>query len=205
VIAALAATLLFAWLAMEVARGNTMGFDLAVRSGIHSWSSPPLTHALQGITMLGAPGFLIPLGLLLAVTLIWRRRARAAVALAVAAIGGEILNEVLKLAFHRTRPEAFFGLAQPEHFSFPSGHAMVSTCFYGALAATLAAGSPRRAAYWALGIAPPLLIGFSRVYLGVHYPTDVLAGYAGAIVWLIVLFRLDQKVPKRIDPRTIVK
>jgi membrane-associated phospholipid phosphatase len=186
--------------------------------------------------MLGAPGFLIPLGLLLAATLVWRRRARAAVALAAAAIGGEILSAVLKVVFHRTRPGAFFGLAQPEHYSFPSGHAMVSTCFYGALAAILVASSPRRApaptdvvvyrarkldapgsarvskrtlatvesrvrlayargsrrkaAYWALGIAPPLLIGFSRVYLGVHYSTDVLAGYLGAIVWLVVLFRL---------------
>jgi membrane-associated phospholipid phosphatase len=191
---------------------------------------------MQGITMLGAPGFLIPLGLLLAATLVWRRRARAAVALAAAAIGGEILSAVLKVVFHRTRPGAFFGLAQPEHYSFPSGHAMVSTCFYGALAAILVASSPRRApaptdvvvyrarkldapgsarvskrtlatvesrvrlayargsrrkaAYWALGIAPPLLIGFSRVYLGVHYSTDVLAGYLGAIVWLVVLFRL---------------
>jgi undecaprenyl-diphosphatase len=224
---------------MQVTHGNTMGFDLAVRGAIHSWASPLLTRVMQGVTELGAPGFLIPLGLLLAATLIWRRRARAAVALAAAAIGGEILNAILKVVFHRTRPEAFFGLAQPEHYSFPSGHAMVSTCFYGALAAILVASSPRRApaldppgtarvskrtlatgessvrlAYargsgrsfsWALGIAAPLLIGLSRVYLGVHYPTDVLAGYLGAIAWLIVLFRLDRKVPKRIDPRTIVK
>jgi undecaprenyl-diphosphatase len=191
VIAALAAALLFAWLAMEVTHGNTIGFDLAVRGAIHSWSSPLLTGAMQGITMLGAPGFLIPLGLLLAAILIWRRRARAAVALAAAAIGGEILNAILKVVFHRTRPESFFGLAQPEHFSFPSGHAMVSTCFYGALAAILAAGSPRNAGYWALGTAAPLLIGFSRVYLGVHYPTDVLAGYAAGIVWLSFLFHFS--------------
>jgi undecaprenyl-diphosphatase len=89
-------------------------------------------------------------------------------------------------------------LPQPEHYSFPSGHAMASVCFYGSLAAILAAGSARRAACWAFGIAAPLIIGFSRVYLGVHYPTDVLAGYAAAIVWLTILFRVDRQIPKRL-------
>jgi undecaprenyl-diphosphatase len=202
VIAALAAALFFAWLASEVARGNTMGFDLAVRGAVHSWASPWLTDAMRGVSELGEPGFVIPLGLLLAAMLIWRRRARAAVTLAAAAIGGECLNAILKASFHRARPEAFFGLHQPEHYSFPSGHAMVSVCFYGSLAAILAAGSARSAAYWAFGIATPLIIGFSRVYLGVHYPTDVLAGYAAAIVWLTILFRLDRRIPKRLPPVT---
>jgi undecaprenyl-diphosphatase len=205
VIAALAAALFFAWLASQVAHGNTMGFDLAVRGAVHSWASPMLTRAMRGASELGEPGFVIPLGLLLAAMLIWRRRARSAVTLAAAAIGGECLNAILKASFHRARPEAFFGLPQPEHYSFPSGHAMASVCFYGALAAILAAGSGRSAAYWAFGIAAPLIIGFSRVYLGVHYPTDVLAGYAAAIVWLTVLFRVDRKIPKRLPPSTIVK
>ena len=177
-----------------------MGFDLAVRGAVHSWASPLLTRAMRGVSELGEPGFAIPLGLLLAAILIWRGRARSAVTLAAAAVGGEVLNAILKAIFHRPRPEAFFGLPQPEHYSFPSGHAMVSVCFYGALAAILAAGGARGAAYWALGIAAPLVIGFSRVYLGVHYPTDVLAGYAAAIVWLTILFRLDRNVPKRLPP-----
>jgi membrane-associated phospholipid phosphatase len=205
VIVALAAALFFAWTAMQVARGDSMGFDLAVRGAIHSGASPLLTRSLRGVTLLGEPWFLILLGLLLAVILIRRGRARAAVALAAAALGGEILNAILKQIFRRARPEAFFGFPQPLDYSFPSGHAMVSTCFFVALAAALAAGSPRKAVYWALGVAAPLLIGFSRVYLGVHYPTDVLAGYAAGILWLTALFYLDRKVPKRIDPRTIVK
>ena len=65
-IAALAALLFFAWLASEVARGNAMGFDMAVRGAVHSWASPALTHAMRGATRLGEPWFLIPLGLLLA-------------------------------------------------------------------------------------------------------------------------------------------
>lgn len=186
-------------------RGNTIGFDLAVRAAIHSWASPPLTYVMRGITLLGEPWFVIPLGLLLSVFLIRRGRARAAVALACSAAGGEMINAILKTIFHRPRPEAFFGFPQPYYYSFPSGHAMVSVSFYSALAAILAAAGARKAAYWAFGTATPLLIGFSRVYLGVHYPSDVLAGYAAGIVWLVILFRLDKKVPKRISPPTIVK
>ena len=196
----MAAALFFAWLASEVARGNTMGFDLAVRGAVHTWASPALTHAMRGVTRLGESWFLIPLGLLLAVILIRRGRARAAVALGAAAAGSELLNAMLKAIFHRVRPDAFFGFPQPENYSFPSGHAMTSACFYGALAVVLAGGSARKAIYWAGGVAAPLLIGLSRVYLGVHYPTDVLAGYAAAIVWLTILFRLDRNVPRRLPP-----
>jgi membrane-associated phospholipid phosphatase len=109
--------------------------------------------------------------------------------LTAAPIGAEILDQFLKAIFHRARPEAFFGFPQPENYSFPSGHAFASACFYCALAATLSAGSARKAVYWAGGVAASLLIGLSRVYLGVHYPTDVLAGYAAAVVWLPVVFR----------------
>lgn len=188
-IAALAAVF-FAWLASEVSRGNTMGFEMAIRSAVHSWASPALTNAMLGVTSLGEPWFLIPLGLLLAAVLARRGRRHAAIALAAAAVGGQLLDQILKAAFHRVRPDAFFGLPQPENYSFPSGHAMASTCFYGALAAILAAGGARKAVCWAVGAAAPLLIGFSRVYLGVHYPTDVLGGYAAAIVWLMIVFRV---------------
>jgi undecaprenyl-diphosphatase len=190
VIAALAAAVFFAWLAIEVAGGNTMGFDMAVRDAVHRWASPTLTHAMRGVTRLGEAWFLIPLGLLLAAILVRRGRTRSAIALASAAVGAEVWVQMLKAIVQRVRPDAFFGLPQPENYSFPSGHAMTSACFYGALAAILAAGSARKAVYWAGGVAAPLLIGFSRVYLGVHYPTDVLAGYAAAIVWLTIIFHL---------------
>jgi undecaprenyl-diphosphatase len=189
VIAALAAALLFAWLAMEVTHGNTIGFDLAVRGAIHSWSPPLLTRAMRGATQLGEPWFLIPLGLLLAAILVRRGRTRAALVLTAAPIGAEILDQLLKVIFHRARPDAFFDFPQPENYSFPSGHAFASACFYGALAAILAANRARKAIYWAGAVAASLSIGFSRVYLGVHYPTDVLAGYAAAVVWLTIVFR----------------
>jgi undecaprenyl-diphosphatase len=195
VIAALAAALLFAWLAVEVSRGNTMAFDLAVRAAVHSWASPSLTYAMRGASMIGQSWFLIPLNLLLAWILGRRGRSAAAITLVVASIGSEAVDQALKAIFRRTRPEAFFGLPQPENYSFPSGHAMTSACFYGALAAILATGGARKAAAWFLAAVTASLIGFSRVYLGVHYPTDVLAGYAAAIAWLTIVFRFFPPQP----------
>src|SRR5262249_32475001 len=118
-LAAAATVLLFGWLAGEVLRGETLRFDLAVRDAIHSWASPLLTRAMQGVTQLGSFYFLFPLGLILAWRLAEAGRKRAAVLLAVAAIGAEALNEILKLVFHRMRPEAFFGLREPITYSFP--------------------------------------------------------------------------------------
>jgi undecaprenyl-diphosphatase len=189
VTAALFAALFFAWLAVEAPSGRTMGFDLAVRGAVHAWASPHFTYAVVGVTMLGEPWVVIPLGLLLALVMARRGRAYAAITLAVAPIGGQWLDQILKAIFHRARPDAFFGWPQPESYSFPSGHAMASTCFYGAVAAILAAGAAHKAAYRAFGAGMPLLIGFSRVYLGVHYPTDVLAGWAAGVVWLTFVLR----------------
>jgi undecaprenyl-diphosphatase len=194
VIVALVALLFFAWLAVEVSRGNTMGFDLAVRAAVHSWASQYLTYAMRGASAIGESWFLIPLGLLLSALLLRRGRRRAAIGLAVAAVGAEMLDQILKAIFHRVRPDAFFGLPQPETYSFPSGHAMVSTCFYGALAAILATGGARKAVYWVFGIGTPMVIGFSRVYLGVHYPSDVLAGWAAGVVWLTAVLRFSPQV-----------
>jgi len=108
----------------------------------------------------------------------------------VAALGAEALDQIMKLLFDRPRPEPFFGLASPITHSFPSGHAMVSCCFFGVLAMILAAREPSRARRISIFAAAAILValmGFSRVYLGFHYPTDVLAGYAAAVVWLAVV------------------
>jgi len=97
-------------------------------------------------------------------------------------LGAELLSQFLKLGFHRARPEPFFGLATPASYSFPSGHAMVGTVFY----LTLAVLTTRRPIIRAGTVVFVGLIGYSRIYMGVHYPTDVLAGYAAAVVWLSI-------------------
>jgi undecaprenyl-diphosphatase len=114
-------------------------------------------------------------------------RKRAAIVFLIAAAGGEALDATLKVLFRRARPEVFFGYTAPSTYSFPSGHAMLSACFYGVLAAVIAQrleSRAQRAAVWIAAAVTAATIGLSRIYLGVHYPSDVLAGYAAAIVWV---------------------
>jgi undecaprenyl-diphosphatase len=112
-----------------------------------------------------------------------------AIALAAAMAGAIILDNSIKYAFHRVRPLPFFGIA-PETYSFPSGHVLFSSCFYGTLACILAPGFQSivsRVAIWAMAALLVSGIGFSRIYLGVHYPTDVIGGLLVATFWISAL------------------
>jgi undecaprenyl-diphosphatase len=193
-LAAALALVLFVWLAREVMRGDAMRLDTPIRNAVHARSSPPLTAMMRGVSLVGSEFGLAPLGIILFWWLMAAGRRRAAVVFAAAALGAEALDQIMKLLFHRPRPEPFFGLTSPVTHSFPSGHAMESCCFFGVLAVILAArGAPwarshtRRVAIFAAAALLVGLMGFSRVYLGFHYPTDVLAGYAAAVVWLAVV------------------
>ena len=175
-----------------------MRLDTPIRNAVHVRSSPPLTAMMRGVSLLGSEVVLVPLGVILVWWLLAAGRRRAAVVFAAAALGAEALDQIMKLLFDRPRPEPFFGLASPVTHSFPSGHAMVSCCFFGVLAAILAArGAPwarsrlKRMAIFAAAALLVGLMGFSRVYLGFHYPTDVLSGYAAAVIWLAVVRAVD--------------
>jgi undecaprenyl-diphosphatase len=181
------ALILFTWLALDVTRGDAMRLDMSIRNAVHARSSPAVTILMRGMSLVGSEVVLAPLGVILAWWLVAAKRRRAAVVFGVAALGGEAIDQILKLLFDRPRPEPFFGFAAPVTHSFPSGHAMVSCCFFGVLAVILAARQPSRARRIAIFAVAALLvasIGFSRVYLGFHYPTDVLGGYAAAVIWL---------------------
>jgi undecaprenyl-diphosphatase len=180
--AAVGGLLVFAMLAYRLVRGEAIGFDLPVRAAVHGWAFPALTDAMRLITMLGSEYFLLPL----AAILVWRWEMRgqhhAAYLLVAASLSAEAAVQLLKALIHRPRPELFFGLAPAETYSFPSGHAFVPAVFFGILAGILAAGTGWRVAVFAMAA----LLGFSRVYLGYHYPSDVMAGWALAVVWLAV-------------------
>jgi undecaprenyl-diphosphatase len=186
VVVALAALVLFASLAYAVMQGDTVAFDAVVRNAVHAASFPALTYAMRGISDLGEAAFLVVLGIMIAWRLVSLGRRRQAVFFAIAALGAELIDQALKFWIQRPRPDVFFG-PQPLNYSFPSGHALVSCCFYLAVAEILIDDQwsrARKMAVWTLAILLIGLIGLSRVYLGVHYPTDVLGGYAAAIVWL---------------------
>lgn len=182
-----AALVFLGWLTRVVLAGESMRFDTAVRDAIHAWASAPLTYAMVGVTQLGEAPVLVALGILVVWRLAAQRRRRAALIFVVACVGAEVLSEILKLVFRRPRPEAFFGFVEPVTYSFPSGHSVMSACFYGVVAAILTTrmeSRGRKIAIWAGAAFLAVAIGFSRVYLGVHYMSDVLAGYAAAAIWI---------------------
>jgi len=180
--AAVAGLLVFGAIAYPLLRGEAIGFDLPVRAAIHGWASPALTAVMRLITTLGSEYFLLPLGAILVWHLEKRGARQAAYLLVAGSLSAEAVLQLLKALIHRPRPELFFGLVHAETYSFPSGHAFVPAVFFGILAGILTAGAPWRVAVVALAA----LLGFSRVYLGYHYPSDVIAGWALAVVWLAV-------------------
>jgi undecaprenyl-diphosphatase len=183
---------LFAWLGNEMLAGDTLRFDNAVRSWVHQFASPAMTRAMTIITHLGSRGILIQLVIAFIVfaKLRWRR---AALWLAITMAGALLLEVTLKWAYHRPRPVAFFGVV-PNSYSFPSGHALTSLCFYGVMAGLLSArikSLPWRIALWTAAVLLIIAIGLSRIYLGVHYPSDVVAGYLAATVWVTAVIVFD--------------
>jgi undecaprenyl-diphosphatase len=180
--AAVAGLRVFGAMAYPLVRGEAIGFDLPVRAAIHGWAFPALTAAMRLITTLGSEYFLLPLGAILVWRLAKRGARQAAYLLVAGSLSAEAVLQLLKALIHRPRPELFFGLMPAETYSFPSGHAFVPAVFFGILAGILAAGARWRAAVVALAA----LLGLSRVYLGYHYPSDVVAGWALAVVWLAV-------------------
>jgi undecaprenyl-diphosphatase len=115
------------------------------------------------------------------------RQAHAALLVAVSVIGGSILSNLLKTFFDRPRPE-FSTITEALSASFPSGHAMLSAVTYLTLGALLARLSPRlevKAFFYGVAVVLTVLVGISRVLLGVHYPSDVLAGWALGAAWAL--------------------
>jgi undecaprenyl-diphosphatase len=184
---ALGALFFFVWIAGEMLNGDTVQFDSAVTSAIHKYATPQLTTLMKALTIFGSSVVMTPLSIVTLVLCYMRREFHALKTL-TATFGGALLLEfLLKLAFHRARPVPFFDLPTPASFSFPSGHALFSFCFFVGIAALLSPQLARREAKLALWVATIVLvlgIGVSRIYLGVHYPSDVLAGYAAGIVWV---------------------
>jgi undecaprenyl-diphosphatase len=184
---------LFAWIAEDVTHDRTRKFDAAVREYVHSYASPGLTRTMIALSFIGGDGIAISAVAAMGIFL-WIRWYRAAIWLLTTIAGAAVLSVSLKYAFHRPRPVPFFGRL-PHTFSFPSGHSLFSFCFYGVLAGLLAdrVKSPVvRGVVWAFAAALVASIGLSRIYLGVHYPSDVVAGYLTATLWVSTMVVVDR-------------
>jgi undecaprenyl-diphosphatase len=186
-LAAAAALMLFTWLGREVLEGEALTLDVTGRTMAQAWASPALTAVMVGASFYGGPVVLIPAALVAALAFFVHGWQRGALLVVLTVAGAALLNWLLKLSFGRTRPEAFFDYPLPGSPSFPSGHALYVASIIGGMAALLAARLKHgalRVGVWSAAVFLILLVGFSRVYLGVHYPSDVLAGYSIAIIWV---------------------
>jgi len=185
VLAALSTWAFFA-IADEVPeRGWMVRADAAVTAWLQTHGTELGESIFVWISFLGAQ-VLATLLLIVAVTLLVRRDWRQLAVLAVTCGGGALLNVALKQAFHRTRP-SFASEFAVTSWSFPSGHAMDSLIAYGLLAYWLQRRFPQRRGLILAGAAALIfVIGYARIYLGVHYLSDVVAGYSAGGVWLAV-------------------
>jgi undecaprenyl-diphosphatase len=187
---AILALIFFGWLADEALEGDARAFDDATRAAVHQFASPLMTAIMRGFSFVGSTIALSVGTIFVVVRFVMRKWKREARLFALTMIGAGLLNITLKLAFKRPRPVPFFNLSPPETYSFPSGHSLTSAVFFGALAAILTARIKSRRVrivIWIVGVGMFLLIGLSRIYLGVHYTTDVIAGFVAALIWILVV------------------
>jgi membrane-associated phospholipid phosphatase len=195
----------FAWIFGGVAEDVVTGDPLTrVDRHVSLWfeyhTTPLLTDGMRLVTQLG--GWRIVTGLTTAIGLhfAWRRCRYGLIALVLVVPGGAVLGEALRQAFHRARPHWEHPLVQLATASFPSGHAMNATTLYGFLAVCLIVTLEswgHRLAVALSASALVLLIGVSRVYLGAHYPSDVLGGISAGLVWLAVCLTAVEATRRR--------
>ncbi|MDO8554974.1 MAG: phosphatase PAP2 family protein [bacterium] len=174
-----------------------MFYELSIINFIQTFRSPFLDKIMETVTIFGAWRTMLPVVILIVLYFFWKKRASYAVALAVSTGLGELIVLILKNLIQRPRPNIANVLITANDFSFPSGHSFVAVSFYGLMAYFLFRLSKtklQKIASVGLGILVILSIGFSRIYLGAHWPTDVLGSYviAGALVAVIISF-LERK------------
>lgn len=193
---------ILAELSDEVLEQEAFAIDKTILLAIHQLAHPVLDTIMIGITRLGDPKTVVPLGLIVFMLLLWKKHYLEARFFALDAFGGAVLSYFLKLAFSKQRPQLWESAINEMTFSYPSGHALGSVVLYGFLSYLIASLYPRyaRPAY-SIGVLLTVLIGFSRLYLGVHWPTDIVGGYAIGILWITIcisLLRLQKLKQSRV-------
>ncbi|HSS99208.1 MAG TPA: phosphatase PAP2 family protein [Terriglobales bacterium] len=202
-IAAVGSLVLFAWIAGSLSHAWVRNFDFTIRNKVHEYATPVITKWMIWISFVGGDGLMAAAIFSITLFLAFRWR-RAAVWMLVNISGALILDLTLKYSFARLRPIPFF-VPMPRTPSFPSGHSLFSFCFYGVLAGLLAdrIESHRwQVLIWTVAALLVGAIGLSRIYLGVHYPSDVVAGYLTGTLWVSTMVALD-RVRKRRRERSV--
>ncbi|MER9442670.1 phosphatase PAP2 family protein [Mesorhizobium sp. M0340] len=198
---------------MELARATTPhAFDTEILLAFRKAGQPDnpigpawLEGAMRDVTSLGSASVLVLITAAMIVYLLLIRRPGAALLMFVAVAGGQLLSSVLKFDIDRPRPDLVSHLADVASLSFPSGHAMLSAVTYltlGSMAARFLPGLTTKIYVLVLAVLTTVVVGISRIYLGVHWPSDVLAGWCAGFAWAMLCWlaaRLLQRWLGRAD------
>jgi len=187
----LAGTLLLVWLSMLLL--GTGNLDRALLNEIYGGHRPALADAARLITMLGDGRVVTFFTAIGALFLIRRNRRWPAVVLLVGPLIGKGLTELQKYEINRMRPAEDPHLVVVHNLSFPSGHSANAMMTYVALALFLFGRTERRSIWVAGAVALALLVGLSRVVLGVHWPSDVIGGWSYGLVWALLLYAISRQ------------
>ena len=192
----LAPLLLWGKLAEDVWKHEAFSFDDPILLWLHAHSNPALDRVMLAFSLVGGYPLLGVSALLLVAFLVSSRR-RAALFVTLCIGGVSALNVSAKMVFARARPDLWVSLAPEPDYSFPSGHAMLSSAFVAMVLALIwrATRSNARGESWRrvaalLGVAFVLAVGLSRLYLGVHYPSDIAAGWLASLSWVALIYAL---------------
>jgi membrane-associated phospholipid phosphatase len=192
---------LFVVIALSIALSTPLAaLDAKAGTWLHVRATPLVSNAMAAVSFLGAPTTLTIVAVAGSLLLLYRRRHSEAVRLSTVVLGGNFLNFCLKHLIQRGRPVFDDPIFSLPTYSFPSGHAMASTVFYGLLSIyALVNAKQRYAAYVAVAAAAFMvaLVSFSRVYLGLHYLSDVVGGIAEGVAWLALCFAALHYIRRR--------
>jgi undecaprenyl-diphosphatase len=191
----------FAALVGEVHEKESFAFDAPLLNALHAIATPALDSFFVWTARLGFRWGVLPLDGVILLWLASRRRYPDAVFFGLSVVGSAVLNVAAKNYFARTRPDLWLSITPETTYSFPSGHAMASATL--AMAGVFLSWPTRWR--WPVAIAAltfALLVGISRVYLGVHYPSDILAGWTAAMAWVFGMHALVARNAPRTRARS---
>lgn len=179
---------LFAFITFQISGEGILAFDAQIIAYVQSFVTPEMTAFVLSLTEFGSVKYVVAFVLILGTGLFFTQHNKLALFVVVASGGGAALNLILKNMISRDRPN-ILPIIEASGYSFPSGHSMGSLIFYGSAAFVIVYFTKESLTKWGSVLALSIFIssiGVSRIYLGVHYPTDVIGGFAMGIAWLFI-------------------
>ena len=181
-----APVILFSKIAGEIVERAPIGLDVTILNWIHDQASPLLDGIFLFFTTAGNVEFMLAFTAIIIGFLLYKHQRTNALIIAFSVGGAAAANLILKDLFHRDRPAFWHSLITETGYSFPSGHAMISSALIIGLIVLLW-NTKWRLTSIIVGGFIVLMIGLSRLYLGVHYPTDVVAGWSAGFIWALLV------------------